>query len=429
MRNRDSISQGSVFELPKVSLIDGGVTEPKGFSSSGIHCGVKRRRKDLALLVSSTECDAAALYTTNRAKAAPLIVTQRHLSNGKATGAVISSGYANALTGARGIKDAEEMAKIAGRMLGRAPENLVVANTGMIGEYLPMDKIREGIEKAGQALGNSKRHARDAALAIMTTDTVPKMGAASVKLSDGTKVTLGGMAKGSGMISPELSKFHATMLCFITTDAAVSSKALESMLMTAADDTLNMLNVDGDRSTNDMCIILANGLADNSKITDEDPLFVEALRALLESLTKQLASDGEGAKKMIEARIIGARNIKEARIAARSVIMSNLVKAAIFGEDPNFGRIISAIGASGADINLDAIELRLVSEYGIAELMSKGQLVALVGNRTYQRARQLLKSNQVSIEVDLGTGGNAEATAWGCDLTYDYVKINAEYTT
>jgi glutamate N-acetyltransferase/amino-acid N-acetyltransferase len=219
------------------------------------------------------------------------------------------------------------------------------------------------------------------------------------------------------------------MLCFITTDAAVSPKALESMLATAADETLNQLNVDGDRSTNDMCVIFANGAANNSEITDHDPAFLEALKALLRSLTKQLASDGEGAKKMIEVKIIGARSLKEARVAARAVVMSNLVKAAIFGEDPNFGRIISAIGASGAELNLAAIELRLVSEYGTAELMSKGELVALVGNRTYARARQLLKSNQVTIEVDLGTGGNAEATAWGCDLTYDYVKINAEYTT
>ncbi|HDP96153.1 MAG TPA: bifunctional ornithine acetyltransferase/N-acetylglutamate synthase [Euryarchaeota archaeon] len=415
--------------MSNVSLIDGGVTAPNGFSSSGIHCGVKHRRKDLALLFSSSECSAAALYTTNRAKAAPLMVTQSHLTDGRANGAVISSGYANALTGERGLRDAEEMARVAGKVLGCDPRSIVVATTGVIGEYLPMDKIVGGIEKAGGALGTTKKHARDSALAIMTTDTVPKMAAASVALADGTKVTLGGMAKGSGMISPELKKSHATMLCFITTDAAASPKALELMLASAADETLNMLNVDGDRSTNDMCVIFANGAANNSKIADCDPIFLEALKTLLQSLTKQLARDGEGAKKMIEAKIIGAGNLKEARVAARAVVMSNLVKAAVFGEDPNFGRIISAIGASGAELNLAKIELRLVSEYGIAELMSKGELVALVGNRTYARARQLLKSNQITIEVDLGTGGNAEATAWGCDLTYDYVKINAEYTT
>jgi len=410
------------------SIIEGGVTAPKGFSANGIHCGTKRRRKDLALLLSDTPCNTAAIYTTNRAKAAPLIVTQKHLSDGVSYGAVISSGLANALTGQKGIRDAEMMAKIAGKMLRRSPEDIVVSSTGLIGEYLPMDKIGAGIAAAAKNLGTSRRHAHDAALAIMTTDTIPKEAAVATTLRDGTRIKIGAMAKGSGMISPELRKWHATMLCFITTDVAISAGTLEDILMDVADDTLNMLNVDGDRSTNDMCVIFANGVAGNTLLKKPDPNFREALKLLLKTLTVQLASDGEGAKKMIEVRITGAKDEKQAKLAARAVTMSNLVKSAIFGEDPNFGRIVSSIGASGAEIDLEKIALSLSSEYGSAELMSHGKLVALVNDKTYLRARQLLKSNQINIEVDLGMG-EGKATAWGCDLTFDYVKINAEYTT
>lgn len=414
--------------MERVSFIEGGVTAPKGFSASGIHCGTKHRRKDMALLVSETECDAAALFTINKAKAAPLIVTRDNLSNGKSFGAVISSGYANALTGEKGLKDAKEMDNIAGKVLNRPPEMMVVASTGLIGEYLPMDKIRSGISSAAKALGTGRQQAHDAALAIMTTDTVPKETAVVTTLSDGTRITIGGMAKGSGMISPEIRRWHATMLCFIATDACISPSALENMLAAAADETINMLNVDGDRSTNDMCVIFANGVAKNRRLTRTNPVFLEALKALLRSLTVQLATDGEGANKLIEARIVGARDVPQAKLAARAVVKSNLVKAAIFGEDPNFGRIISAIGASGADIDVNRVSLRLISEFGSVDLMSKGKLVALLKDKTYRQARQLLRSSQVVIEVDLAMG-DAEAIAWGCDLTYDYVKINAEYTT
>lgn len=414
--------------MSHISFIDGGITSPMGFSASGIHCGVKHRRKDIALIASEVECNAAGLFTTNSIKAAPLLITQKHLKSGKSRGAVISSGYANALTHKRGLKDAEDMAKTAASVLKCSAEEVIVSSTGLIGEYLPMAKIRAGIKAAGKSLGTTKRHANDAALAIMTTDTVPKKAAVVTTLKDGTRITIGGMAKGSGMISPEIKALHATMLCFITTDAAVSHVALETMLASAADHTLNMLNVDGDRSTNDMCVILANGLAKNKLIDKRESNFQNALEALLEELTKQLATDGEGAKKLIEAKITGARNVHEAKLAARAVVKSNLVKSAVFGQDPNFGRIIAAIGASEAKVNEDKISLSLVSEYGSAFLMEGGKLTALVDDKTYNRARQLLKSNQVTIVVDLGAG-KAEATAWGCDLTYDYVKINAEYTT
>lgn len=414
--------------MANISSIEGGITAPKGFSCSGVHCGTKRRRKDLALIVSVKECSSAALYTTNRIRAAPLIVTQRNLADGKSFGAVINSGLANALTGERGLKDAEEMAKITGAALGCPPGKMVVASTGMIGEYLPMDKIRAGIESASKVLGSSRHHSRDAALAIMTTDTVPKEAAVVTTLLDGTRITIGGMAKGAGMISPELKPWHATTLSFITTDASISAKALESMLTAAVDDTLNMLNIDGDRSTNDMCVIFANGEAGNEHLNEADSNFFSALKALLKSLTVQLATDGEGAKKQIEVEIVGAKDIKEAKIAARSVVMSNLVKAAIFGEDPNFGRIISAIGASGVDIDVDKVSLSLLTEYGTVDLMSDGKLLALVDDKVYLEARRLLGSPRVKIQVDL-VKGKSGATAWGCDLSYDYVKINAEYTT
>lgn len=410
------------------TFIDGGVTSPKGFVASGVHCGIKNRRKDLALLGSSSECDAAILYTTNKVKAAPLLITQKHLAKGKACGAVINSGLANALTGKRGLNDAHVMAELAGFALGCPSDRIVIASTGMIGKYLPMNKICKGIEAAGKALGSSRRHAHDAAMAIMTTDTVPKEAAVSATLKDGTRITIGGMTKGSGMICPELKKWHATNLTFITTDAAISHAALEEMLIPAVECSLNMLNIDADRSTNDMCVIFANGEAGNKKLNKPDALFQEALTELLQELTRLLAGDGEGAKKRIEVRLIGAADDAQAKIAARSVVMSNLVKSAIFGEDPNFGRIVSAIGASGVDIDADKVSLALESEYGSVDLMTNGQLTALVDDKTYKRARQLLKSPRITMVVDLALG-EGKATAWGCDLTYDYVRINADYTT
>jgi len=414
--------------MAKVSFIDGGITAPKGFVAAGVHCGIKNRRKDLALIGSSSECDTAALYTTNKVKAAPLVITQKNLIGGKACGAIINSGLANALTGKRGLNDAHVMAELTGFVLDCPSDKVVVSSTGMIGKYLPMNKICKGIETAGKALGSSRKHSHDAALAIMTTDTVPKESAVSTTLADGTRVTIGGMAKGSGMICPELKKWHATNLTFITTDAAIHHKALEKMLTPAVECSLNMLNIDGDRSTNDMCVLFANGQAGNEAIEDVDKNFQEALTALLQDLTGQLARDGEGAKKQIEVRIIGAPDQIQAKLAARSVVMSNLVKSAIFGEDPNFGRIVSAIGASGADIDADKVSLTLESEYGSVELMSKGKLLALVDDKTYKLARQLLKSSRIKMIVDLSLG-KGEATAWGCDLTFDYVRINAEYTT
>ena len=410
------------------TFVEGGITAPKGFQASGVHCGIKNRKKDLALICSEVECDAAALYTTNKVKAAPLIVTKEHIEKGKISGIVVNSGLANALTGKRGLKDANEMAELAGYALRCPPERIIVSSTGMIGKYLPMDKIKLGIQTAGKNLGTTRKHAHDAALAIMTTDTVPKEAAVVTTLADGTRITIGGMAKGSGMISPELKKWHATTLSFVTTDAMVSSSALEGMLEASLDKSLNMLNIDGDRSTNDICAILANGKASNPKIADADPSFQIALTALLQSLTRQLARDGEGAKKLLEVKVIGAKNESEAKLAAKAVVSSNLVKCAMFGEDPNFGRIITAIGASGVEIVEDKVSLMLNSDSGSVELISSGNLLALVDDKNYRHARQLLHNSEIKIMIDLNLG-NGEATAWGCDMSYDYVRINAEYTT
>lgn len=410
------------------TFIEGGITAPKVFQASGVHCGIKNRKKDLAVVFSEAECDAAAFYTTNKVKAAPLIVTKEHIEKGKISAIVVNSGLANALTGARGLKDAREMAELTGFALRCSPEKVIVSSTGMIGKYLPMDKIRLGIQTASKNLGSTRKHSHDAALAIMTTDTVPKEAAVVTTLADGTRVTLGGMAKGSGMISPELKKWQATTLSFITTDAAISPSALESMLEASLDKSLNMLNIDGDRSTNDMCVILANGKAGNARLLNADESFQAALTALLQSLTKQLARDGEGAKKLLEVRVVGAKSEHEAKVAAKAVVSSNLVKCAIFGEDPNFGRIITAIGASGAEIVEDKVSLTLNSESGSVELISGGKLLALVDDKNYKHARQLLHSSKVDMLIDLGLG-NGEATAWGCDMSYDYVRINAEYTT
>lgn len=414
--------------MANISLIEGNIASPKGFMASGVHCGIKRRKKDLALIKSVCECDTAAIFTTNKIRAAPLVVTRRNLEAGKSFGAVINSGLANALTGERGMRDAEEMARLCGVAFECPSDRIVVASTGMIGEYLPMDKMQAGIEAAGRALGSSRRHGHDAALAIMTTDTVPKEAAVVTTLKDGTRITIGGIAKGSGMICPEMKKWHATTLTFVTTDAAIPAPVLEDMLQSAADKSVNMLSIDGDRSTNDMCVVFANGTMGNAPLKRNDPNFERALTCLLQSLTRQLAKDGEGAKKLIEVTIVGAKNHAQARAAAQSVVRSNLVKSAVFGEDPNFGRIVSAIGASGADINADRVSLILLSTYGSIELMSKGELLALVDDKTYKRARQILGGPEVRVKVDLALGPG-EATAWGCDLSYDYVRINSEYTT
>ncbi|MGB9791038.1 MAG: bifunctional glutamate N-acetyltransferase/amino-acid acetyltransferase ArgJ [Thermacetogeniaceae bacterium] len=398
-------------------VVSCGVTAAKGFKAAGVAAQVRKKgRRDLALIFSEVPAVAAALYTQNQVKAAPVLVTKEHLRERRAQAIVVNSGIANACTGEQGIEDAREMARCTAELLGIAPEHVVVASTGVIGVPLPMEKIREGIRRAVGEL--SPGGSGDAAEAIMTTDTTPKEYA--VRFSCGGKtVTIGGIAKGSGMIHPNL----ATMLAFITTDAAVSSEALEDALRWAGDRSFNAITVDGDTSTNDMVVCLANGLAGNETIEAAGPdffLFRDALLEVCRELAKMIARDGEGATKFLEVRVRGARSEEEGRLVARSVAASNLVKTALFGEDANWGRIISAAGNAGVPLDPNLIDIYL----GDLQVAAAGTGLPF----DEERARAILSAREVAVLIDLNQG-DAEAVAWGCDLSFDYVRINAQYRT
>lgn len=406
---------------------DHGITAPQGFRASGVHCGIKRARKDLALLYTPHLASAAAVFTSNAVKAAPILLAQQRLQDGVLKGVVINSGNANALTGPRGLLDAELMASRAARTLGEHPATFIPASTGVIGRPLPMRNLIFGISVAAAKLAQTREAATHAARAILTTDTVPKEVAGRVKLRDGTTVTFGGMAKGSGMIAPQLRGLHATTLGFVTTDAAVPRETLQAMLERAADATFNMVSVDGDQSTNDLVVVLANGQAGNAPEA-ADGRFEAALTEALAVLARKIAQDGEGATKLLEVEVQGAEDLDQARRAARAVVSSNLVKAALFGRDPNFGRIAAALGYSGCRLAPDRITLRLVASGGSVLLVRHGEPRAYSGTAAYRRAHELLRAKEIRIVADLGVGASS-ATAWGCDLSYEYVRINAEYTT
>lgn len=399
-----------------IDAIEGGVTAPRGFLAAGVHAGIKRQKKDIALVYSERPCTAAATYTTNRVKAAPLLVTQEHLRHDSIRAIVVNSGNANACTGQRGIEDARRMAAICARELGIEPHQVVVASTGVIGVPLPLDKIEAGIIQAKEALSPAGGH--DAALGIMTTDTRTKE-IAFLCECDGVRFRIGGMAKGSGMIHPNM----ATMLAFITTDAAVPKEFLQREMKQAVDATFNMITVDGDTSTNDMAVVLANGAEEAARIEPGTPLadlFSKALRRTCVELAKMIAADGEGATKLIEVRVKRAKTERDARLAAKAIANSSLVKTAVYGEDANWGRILCAVGYSGADFDPDKTSVYLgdvlVFHLGAGVAFDEGE------------AKQALSGSLVVITVDLGEG-EAEATGWTCDLTYDYVKINASYRT
>ncbi|MEW5762956.1 MAG: bifunctional glutamate N-acetyltransferase/amino-acid acetyltransferase ArgJ [Bacillota bacterium] len=395
------------------SCVAGGVTAPAGFKAAGLNCGLKKSKKDLALLVSEVPCAAAGLFTTNRVKAAPVLVTQEKLAFGRAQAVVVNSGNANACTGPRGLEDARAMAGITAGALGIPEELVLVASTGVIGVPLPVEKLAAGIPRAAALLDRAGH--RDAAEAILTTDTCVKEAAVTFTLG-GRRVTIGGMAKGSGMIHPDM----ATMLAFLTTDAAIAPGVLRLALHTAADASFHMISVDGDTSTNDMVLIMANGLAGNERVATLEAAapFIAALKEVCMALARAIARDGEGATRLIEVRVRGAPTMADARLAARAVAASNLVKAAVFGRDANWGRIICAAGYSGARFDPDRCDIYL------------GSLpVARAGNGLpfdEDEARRILEQDPVVITLDLKSG-TAEATAWGCDLTYDYVRINASY--
>lgn len=403
-----------------IVFVEGGITAPKGFLAAGVHCGIKKCKKDLAIVFSKVPAVAAGVFTTNKVKAAPVLVTMENIKDGKIQAVVANSGNANACTGEKGLKDAKEMTEITAKQLNIAPGDVAVASTGVIGVYLPMDKVREGIESCAEIL--SVEGASDAALAIMTTDTFKKEAAVKIKIH-GREITIGGMAKGSGMIHPDM----ATMLCFLTTDASIEEKALRKALKDAADKSFNMISVDGDTSTNDMVLIMSNGLAGNNTITegtDEYEIFYLALEKLCVEFAKMIARDGEGATKLIEITVKNARDAESAVKAARTISKSYLVKAAIFGEDANWGRIMCAVGYSGIDFDPEMVDIFISSKKGELKLVENG--VGL--DFSEEKAKEILSEKDVNLTVDLKQG-EFKATAWGCDLSYDYVKINASYRT
>lgn len=398
-----------------LKTIKGGITAPKGYKAAGMHCGIKSSgKKDLALIYSSVPANAAAVFTGNKVKAAPILVSMEHIRGGKAQAIVANSGCANACTGPEGMEDARFMAKAVASVLNIQDKHVLVASTGSIGSRLPMKNVSNGIRSL------SKRISADgnlnAADAILTTDTRRKEIAVRLNLG-GKTVTIGAVAKGSGMIAPNM----ATMFAFITTDAGIQPFKLKSYLKGSVERSFNMTVVDRDTSTNDCVFLLANGQSGkNIFFGKEEKEFRQALDQVCIHLAKEIARDGEGATKLIEVKVSGVGSVTDARLIAKSVAGSDLVKSAIFGEDPNFGRIMAAIGNSGADIEPDAINIFI----GSANVVKGGRAVRFNINNV----KKHMKGREVQINILLGQGAHM-ATAWGCDLTYDYVRINAKYHT
>ena len=399
----------------------GTVVSPKGFQAIGVAAGVKKGKYDLALLVSDVPAEVAACFTTNVVKAASVLRNQALLKAGKKIRAVaVNSGNANACTGLEGKKANEEMARTLAEAIGAQTDEVWTASTGVIGVPFPIDTIKKGIEAAVPALGNRVEKGRLAARAIMTTDTYPKEVAVRFEI-DGKKVTMAGMAKGSGMIHPNM----ATMLGFITTDCAISQELLQKALSADVQQTYNMVSVDGDTSTNDTVLVMANGLADNPKIETEGPsydLFRRALHYVNEFLAKNLVKDGEGATKFIEVTVTGAKTQQDAKVLAKSVACSNLLKAAIFGEDANWDRVLCALGYSGVSFDPERVDIRFESKAGKIMLMDCGAPIVF----DEEKAAKILAEREIHIVITLREGDQS-ATAWGCDLSYEYVRINGDY--
>ncbi len=413
-----------------MNIIDGNVTSPIGFKAAGNAVGIKKNKsgentgpfeskKDMAVIVSEKPCNAAGCFTTNVVKAAPVLWDMKAVAN-KITGIVANSGNANACTGQQGLKDTADTADKLASLINVKAENVLVCSTGVIGVNLPMEVILKGVESTYSLIGSSYEKGLSAAEAIMTTDTRSKTAAVTVEIG-GKTVTIGGMAKGSGMINPNM----ATMLCFITTDCAISKPMLDKALKACVKDSFNMICVDGDMSTNDTVLCIANGMAENTEITEENSdfeVFVKALYHITRKLAIDCADDGEGATKLIEANVKGAADEEEARKIALSVVSSSLLKAAIFGEDANWGRVLCAMGYSGADFDPMAVTIEFRSGKGTIRLMDKGTPVVF----DEEKAADILSEHNIFIDMFLSEGKGA-ATAWGCDLTYDYVRINGDY--
>ena len=400
--------------------IMGGICAAKGFKANGIHCGIRKNKtkRDLSLITSEVKAAAAAVYTTNLVKGAPLTVTKNHIADGYAQAVICNSGNANTCN-ANGIEIAEQMSELVEKATGISKDDVVIASTGVIGQVLDITPIANGMDELAAGLGD---HSDFAAEGIMTTDTVKKEIAISFDIG-GVECKIGGIAKGSGMIHPNM----ATMLVFITTDVAIAPELLQKALSTDIASTFNMVSVDGDTSTNDMVTVLANGMAGNVMIDKEDENFAEfckALNSVTVYLCRKIAGDGEGATKLLECKVTGAADEKTAKTVAKSVICSSLLKAAMFGADANWGRVLCAIGYSGADVDVNKIDVSFESAKGRLDVCVNGAGIEF----SEEKAKEILLEKEIDILVELNSG-DANATAWGCDLTYDYVKINGDYRT
>jgi len=406
-----------------IKFIDGGVVAPQGFLAAGIHCGLRKNKdkKDLAMIFSKNgrECAAAAVYTTNKVFGAPITVTRDHLKNGKAKAVVCNSGIANTCN-PDGIEKADAMCKLTADVLGIDENDVIVASTGVIGAVLPIEPIKNALPALKDALSDTKQAGEDTAVAIMTTDTRKKEYAIEFEL-DGKPARIGLIAKGSGMIEPNM----ATMLCFVTTDVDICSDILQLALYEVIQDTFNMVSVDGDTSTNDMVSIMASGLCGNKKVTEKDgdyTKFKNALYIICEKVSRAIAFDGEGATKLLECRVLNANSRQDARKLARSVIKSSLVKTMMFGADANGGRILCSLGYSGVDFDPKKIDVIFKSSAGEIQLYKNGDSIEF----DEVKAKEILSQEIIEIIIDMKTGKEF-ATAWGCDLSYEYVRINGDY--
>ena len=407
-----------------IKFISGGIVAPKGFLASGVHCGLRKSKtkKDLALIFSEVECNAAAVYTTNKVAGAPIAVTKEHLKNGTARAVICNSGIANTCN-PDGIEIANAMSKITADMLGIKESEVIIASTGVIGTRLPLEPIQNGLPELKKQLGNSDECGENAAIAIMTTDTRKKEFALEFEIEDGKKTRIGLIAKGSGMIEPNM----ATMLSFVTTDINISTEMLQAALSAVIADTFNMVSIDGDTSTNDMVSVMASGLCGNTQITEKDKrydIFKQALYDICEKAARYIAFDGEGATKLIECKIYNADSKLSARKLSKSVINSSLVKTTIFGADANWGRVLCALGYSGIEFDPNNVDVWFQSSSGKIKVCECGGSVSVEVDEDF--AKEILSQEIVEILIDMKSG-TENAVAWGCDLSYEYVRINGDY--
>ena len=404
-----------------IKELDGGFSVIENLNVSGA-----REGKYGVSIIVSPNSNASAVFTSNKVVAAPVEYTRNVLKNGIVSAVFVNCGNANCFTGQQGFKDCETLVELVSKDLKLPKEEIAISSTGVIGREMPLDIISKVAYESLSKLGNGPENSLAAAKAIMTTDTFPKECAVEVTLTDGDKVKIAGITKGSGMIAPNMG----TMLSFIVTDAKMDSHLINKALKKAANISFNMIVVDGDESTNDTCLMLANGSSGIDVVKDGeiDSNFQEALNYLCIDLAKKMARDGEGATKFIEANVYGAKNQQDAILASKSVISSSLFKSAVFGGDPNWGRIVSAIGYSGCDLNPDIVTISIADDEDEVDLVRKGEILAFEDTPYLERAEKIMQSKNIKVNIDMDLG-DGEATAWGCDLTYDYVKINAEYTT